>query len=162
MIKATLVFGLEADTYKKTTTEVNGKNTDLWNLSVSATLLQEAATTLEQVISENYPDSRFYVEWAMGEDNLKDYSQEGKPMTKYTVVLFDEDLFGTWNMKNIKSIESQLNETFRNKFIFAFGDVDLDYPDGVWCNVCTKDSSRIQCTNCRGEKIITYESLLND
>jgi hypothetical protein len=162
MIKATLVFGLESNAYKKTITEIDGKETTLWNASMDRDLLSDATEIMYEVIAENYPTSNFYVEWVMGEDNLKEYSPEGRPMTKYTVVLFDEDLSGTWNMKNIKSIENQLNETFRNKFVYAFGDIDLDYPDGVWCNACTKDSSRTQCTNCGGEKIITYESLLND
>jgi len=162
MIKATFVFGLESNTYKKTITEIDGKETTLWNASMDKDLLEDATKIMYEVIAENYPTSNFYVEWVMGEDHLKEYSPEGKPMTKYTVVLFDEDLSGTWNMKNIKSIENQLNETFRNKFVYAFGDFDLHYPDGVWCNACTKDSSRRQCTNCGGDKIITYESLLND
>jgi hypothetical protein len=162
MIKATLVFGLEADTYKKTITEIDGKETTLWNLSIGKTLLEDATALMYEVIAENYPTSNFYVEWLMGDNDLKEYSPEGRPMTKYTVVLFDEDLSGTWSMKNINSVETQLNETFTNKFVYAYGDVDLDYPDGVWCNSCTKDSSRTQCKNCGGEKIITYESLLND
>lgn len=163
MIKATLVFGLEADTYKKTITEIAGKETTLWGMSLSVNLLNDATEVMNEVIAENYPNSKFYVEWISGEGhNLQEYSKEGRPMTKYTVVLFDNDLDGTWSMKNAHSIETQLNETFRNKFVYAYGEVDLNYPDGVWCNVCTKDLSRKECTNCGGEKIITYESLLND
>jgi hypothetical protein len=153
MIKATLVFGLYSDTYKKT--EYG------WNTSVSKDLWSDATKVLSDVIDENYPNADFYVEWVSGETDLKNFTPDGKPLTKYTVTMFIPDTDTTWSMKNVKFIEKQLNETFRNKFIYAFGEVDLDYPDGIWCNNCTTVNKE-HCKICKGEKIITYESMLND
>lgn len=153
MIKATLVFGLHSDRYEKTK---HG-----WNVSTSAKLWDDASEVLSEVIAENYPSADFYVEWASGESDLKNFTPDGRPLTRYTVTMFVPDSDKAWSMRNTKSVERQLNETFRNKFIYAFGEVDLDYPDGIWCNNCNT-LNRTKCKICRGEKIITYESMLND
>jgi hypothetical protein len=153
MIKATLVFGLYSDTYQKT--EYG------WNTSISKNLWSDATKVLSDVIAENYPNADFYVEWVSGDTDLKNFTPDGKPLTRYTVTMFIPNADTTWSMKNVKFVEKQLNETFRNKFIYAFGEVDLDYPDGVWCNNCTAINKK-DCKVCKGEKIITYESMLND
>ena len=153
MIKATLVFGLHSDRYKKTE---HG-----WDISVSAKLWDDANKVLSEVIAENYPIADFYVEWASGDSDLKNFTPDGRPLTRYTVTMFIPDTDTTWSMKNIKSVEKQLNETFRNKFTYAFGEIDLEYPDGIWCKNCTT-VNRERCKMCKGEKIITYESMLND
>lgn len=154
MIKATLVFGLYSDKYEKTKYG--------WNTSVDKHLWEDATKVLSEVIAENYPSADSYIEWISGSEyDLKNFTPDGRPLTRYTVTMFVPDSDKTWSMKNTKLVEKQLNETFRNKFIYAFGEVDLDYPDGIWCNNCTT-MNRKTCKTCKGEKIITYESMLND
>jgi hypothetical protein len=153
MIKATLVFGLHSDRYEKTD---NG-----WNISVGKDLWSDATEALSDVIAENYPSADFYVEWSSGDSDLTNFTTDRRPLTRYTVTMFVPDSDKTWSMKNIKFIERQLNETFRNKFTYAFGEIDLEYPDGIWCKNCTT-ATKDDCKLCKGEKIITYESMLND
>lgn len=151
MIKATLHFGLESHNYKKT--EYG------WNSSQSYAEMKDALKTLEAVISETYPNMYYSATFWSGEDNLSEYSKEGYPMTHYVITLFGPFDF-EWSMKDIQLIENQLNINCPTKFIFAKADVDFDYPDGTWCTACTTLGS--DCKICKGEKIITYESLLND
>jgi hypothetical protein len=153
MIKATLVFGLYSDTYQKTDYG--------WNSQLSAKGLQDAKDVLSDVIAENYPNANFHVDYIIGTEwDLSEYNPEHLPLTRYTVTMFDPDLDKSWSMKNVASIEQQLNESFRNRFMYAFGEVDLDFPDGVWCKICTKVGNK-DCTACKGEMVITYESMLD-
>lgn len=154
MIKATLVFGLYSDTYQKTQYG--------WNSQLSHNVLKDAQAVLTDVIAENYPNANFHVDYVLGSEwDLSEYNPEHLPLTRYTVTMFDPDLDNSWSMKNVASIEQQLNESFRNRFMYAFGEVDLDFPDGIWCKICTKVGDK-DCTACKGEMVITYESMLDE
>ena len=156
MIKATLHFGLESENYKKI--DLNDGKTG-WTCSQSYENMQKAHKILDVVMAENYPTMNYSSTYWTGEDNLSEYSNEGYPMAHYVITLFGTFDF-EWSMKYIQLIENQLNIDCPTKFVFAKADVDFDHPDGVWCTACIQIGS--DCKICNGEKIITYESLLND